>query len=107
MSKKRRQFTPAFKLEVVLEGLRNEKPVAQVCREREITDKLYYKWREQFLEQAPSIFGGNGQEARESAEQAGQIADLERMVGRLTLENEILKKAKSLLSAARPKSGRL
>ncbi|MCB0105465.1 MAG: transposase, partial [Caldilineaceae bacterium] len=96
-----------FKLEVVLEGLRNEKPVAQLCREREITDKLYYKWREQFLEQAPTIFGGTVKQARESAEQAGQIADLERMVGRLTLENEILKKAKSLLSAVRPTSGRL
>ena len=96
-----------FKLEVVLEGLRNEKSVAQLCREREITDKLYYKWREQFLEQAPTILGGNGQQERETAEQAGQIADLERMVGRLTLENEILKKAKSLLSAVRPTSGRL
>ncbi len=107
MSQKRRQFTAEFKLEVVLEGLRNEKSVAQLCRAREITDKLYYKWREQFMEQAPIIFGGNGQQEREAAEQAGQVADLERMVGRLTLENEILKKAKSLLSAIRPQNGRL
>ena len=95
MSKKRRQFTAEFKLEVVLEGLRNEKSVAQLCREREITDKLYYKWREQFLEQAPTIFDGTVKQVRESAEQAGQIADLERIVGRLTLENEILKKPRA------------
>ena len=95
MSKKRRQFTAEFKLEVVLEGLRNEKSVAQLCREREITDKLYYKWREQFLEQAPTIFDVTVKQVRESAEQAGQIADLELIVGRLTLENEILKKPRA------------
>ncbi len=56
MSKKRRQFTAAFKLEVV----RGEKPIAQLCRAREITDKLYYQWREQFLERAPNLFARGG-----------------------------------------------
>ena len=33
MSKQRKVYTPEFKLEVVLEGLRDEKPIAQLCRE--------------------------------------------------------------------------
>lgn len=40
---KRREFSAQFKLETVLEGLRGEKSVAQLCRERDITDSLYDK----------------------------------------------------------------
>ena len=105
MSKKRKVYTPEFKLEVVLEGLRGEKSVAQLCRERQITDGLYYKWREQFLAQAPDIFAANGPSVDEEAQ--AQIVDLERMVGKLALENEILKKAKSLLGGRQASRGRL
>jgi len=53
---KRREFSAQFKLETVLEGLHGEKSVAQICRERDITDSLYYKWREEFMQNAPAIF---------------------------------------------------
>lgn len=105
MSKKRKEYKPDFKLEVVLEGLGSDKPISQLCREKRITDSLYYKWRDQFLAKAPEIFTEPGQTVDEEAQR--QIVDLERMVGKLALENEILKKAKSLLGG-RPKiSGRL
>ena len=42
MSKKRRTFSAQFKLETVLEGVRDEKTVAQICREQDITEALYY-----------------------------------------------------------------
>ena len=41
--KKRRKFSKDFKLDTVMEGLRGEKSIAQICRERDITDSLYYK----------------------------------------------------------------
>jgi transposase len=105
MSKQRKVYTPEFKLEVVLEGLRGEKPIAQLCREKEITDSLYYKWRDQFLAKAPAIFAEPTQNVDEEVQV--QIIDLERMVGKLALENEILKKAKSLLSGRPQTNGRL
>ena len=105
MSKKRKTYTAEFKLDVVLEGLRGEKPVAQLCREKQITDSLYYKWRDQFLAKAPEIFAEPKQSIDEAAQ--AQIVDLERMVGKLALENEILKKAKSLLSGQPRINGRL
>lgn len=105
MSKKRREYTTEFKLEVVLEGLRGEKSVAQLCREKQITDSLYYKWRDQFLAKASEIFVEPKQSADEEAQ--SQIVDLERMVGKLALENEILKKAKCLLSGQPTINGRL
>ena len=93
--KKRRTFNAEFKLDTVMEGVRGEKSIAQICRERGITDSLYYKWREQFVERAAEVF--EDQRSTVQNEKDERIADLERMVGKLAMENEILKKAKSWL----------
>lgn len=105
MSKQRRQHTPEFKVEVVLEGLRGEKSIAEICRKHDITDSLYYSWRDQFLVRAPAIFAEPAQQEKAEAAQAEHIADLERMVGKLALENEVLKKAQPLWGAPRRKNG--
>jgi transposase-like protein len=94
MSKQRRTFDARFKLETVLEGLRSEKPIVQIGRERNIKDSLYYQLREQFEQHASAIFGASAPD-RPVQEQEIRIAELERMVGRLTLENEVPKKAQS------------
>lgn len=91
MRRQRRRLSAQFKLETVLEGLRGEKPIDQMCRERNITDSLYYKWRDQFTQQAATAFGEAGPDRR-YLEQEARIAELERMVGRLALKNEALKK---------------
>lgn len=104
MSKERRSYSAQFKLEMVLEGLRGEKSVAQLCRERGIKDSLYYKWREQFMSQAPGIF----EDKRNPSVNEGnseRIAELERMVGRLAVENDILKKASSIWEVHRRRNG--
>ena len=94
-SKKRRTYSAEFKLDTVMEGLQGKKTIAQICRERGIKDTLYYKWRDIFLERAAEIFASPG--SSEKQEKAEQIAELERMIGKLAMENEILKKAKSWL----------
>jgi len=104
MSKQRRVYSAEFKLEAVLEGLRGEKPIAQICRERSIKDTLYYKWREQFQRRAAEIFVDGGRQQVDEAQEA-QIAELERAVGRLTLENEALKKAQRWSSARSARNG--
>ena len=105
MGKKRRTFSAEFKLDTVMEGVRGEKTVAQICRERQISESLYYTWREAFLERATGIF--EDKRSRPDKDEKEQlIAELERMVGRLTMENEILKKAKSWLDTQRGKNGR-
>lgn len=98
MSQKRRTYSANFKFEAVLELLRGNKPVAQLCRERGIRDTLLYKWRDAFLERAPGVFANH---QRHDDGQAARIAELERMVGRLAVENDILKKADSLLGQMR------
>ena len=101
---KRRTFSPELKVEAVLELLRGEKSVAQICRERAISESLLYKWRDAFFERAPSIFAD--QRSSTNDPQAEHIAELERLVGRQAMEIEVLKKARSLLGAAPRKNGR-
>ena len=103
-TKKRRAFTADFKLDTVMEGFQGEKSISQICRERNITDSLYYKWRDTFLEQAEDIFKDRRSTNATGAED--RIAELERMIGRLTMENDILKKAKSWLGTTRRSNGR-
>jgi len=103
---KRRTFTPDFKLDAVLDMVRGEKTVAQICRERDITESLLYKWRDAFFERAPHVFADQRSSGNSRDPQADRIAELERMVGRLTMEIEVLKKARSLLVSTAKPNGR-
>lgn len=105
MARKQRQFTAQFKLETVLEVVRQEKSIAQICRDRQVTDSLVYKWRQEFLEKAASLFESKQTAASTQADQAERIAELERLVGQLTMENALLKKGSSWLEAARRRNG--
>lgn len=90
----RRQFTAEFKAQRVLEVLSGRKTAAAVCREYLLKPDLLTRWKADFVTHAAVVFAGN--EASQQAEQ--RIAELERMVGRLTVELEVAKKA-VLLSA--------
>lgn len=104
MAKKRRTYSAEFKLDTVMEGLRGEKKISEICRERGISEALYYQWKERFQERATDIFADErGKKTDDSSE--AQIAELERMVGRLTMQVDILKKARSWLDTQREKNG--
>ncbi len=105
MARKQRQFTAEFKFEIVMEVLRGEKPIAQICRERQVTDSLVYKWRQEFLEKAPGLFESKQTAASTRSDQGERIAELERLVGQLSMENALLKKGRSWLEAARRRNG--
>ena len=99
---KRRTFTPEFKAQVVLEVLTGAKSAAQVCREQQLKDTVLSRWKRAFIERSPQVFEGGKEREREDE----RVAELERMVGRLTMELEIAKKASLLLPSRRDGSGR-
>jgi len=105
MAQKRRKFSAEFKLDTVMEGLRGQKGIAQICRERDITEPLYYKWKQRFEERVLEIFEDERQRKPVGDHDVQRIAELERMVGRLTMEVEILKKAKTWLDTHRARNG--
>ena len=90
---KRRTFTPEFKARVVLEMLVEGKRLAQASREYGIKDTVLSRWKQEFIERSPSVFErGQGQD-----ESQARIAELERLVGRLTLELDAAKKLSKYL----------
>jgi transposase len=99
---KRRSFKPELKAKVVLEVLTGAKSTAQVCREHSIKEQLVTRWKKQFLQSASLIF----QQEQHQDLQQERIAELERMVGRLTMEVEIAKKASHLLGQPSNRNGR-
>jgi len=64
-----------------------------------------YKWRQEFLGKASGLFESKIAAASVQNEQAERIAELERLVGQLSLENSLLKKGSSWLEAARRRNG--
>lgn len=99
---KHRTFKPEFKARVILQLLAGEKSAAQICRQHRLSDQLLANWKKQFLENADSIFD----RVRGASVEQERIAELERMVGRLTMELEAAKKASLLLTPRSQRNGR-
>ncbi len=87
-SRRYRKFTAQQKTELVLASLRGPKPLADLCREHEISESLLRKWREQVLAAGAERLSGKA-ERSEADELRRQIARLERTLGRKTMEAEI------------------
>lgn len=99
---RRRTFKPEFKARVVLEDLTGVKSGAEICREHRLSPQVLSRWKTEFLERAPEIFATE----RGRGDEHERLAELERMVGRLTMELEVSKKASSILSSLSSRNGR-
>lgn len=103
MSKsKRRMFTAEFKAQVVLEELTGVKDKAEICREYRLHPQVFSRWREEFLERSSEIFATQSSRGDEQE----RIAELERIVGRLTVELEAAKKVSNVLTSLSARNGR-
>jgi transposase len=87
--KKYRTWTVQQKLEIVLAGLRGEVSVAEVCQEHQLSEMLFYTWREKLLEGGAECLAGK-EERTELVELRRRVRDLERTLGRKIYELEIL-----------------
>jgi len=86
--KTRRQFSREFKVQVIWE-IEAGKTVAQAAREHQLRPNLIGRWQKQHAEYGQRSFAGAGHAYTESA----KVAELERKVGQLTMEADLLKKA--------------
>ena len=84
----RRKFSPEFKAKVVLELISGTKGLMQASREYGIKDSVLSRWKQEFLERAPQVFA----QPKAKDPQEERIAELERMVGRMTLQLDMAKK---------------
>jgi transposase len=87
MGLKRRQFSREFKM-ILIREIELGKPLSRVARENEISPNVLLRWKQEFRTYGDESFGGNGRMYKNEA----VIAELERKIGQLTLENDLLKK---------------
>ena len=91
----RRQFSAEEKI-LVLEGLRGEESIAELCRRAGIASSMYYGWSKDFLEAGKKRLAGDTARAAtpdEVKELRREASALKEVVADLTLENRLLKKS--------------
>ena len=94
--KTRRRYSAEDKIRVVLEGLRGEYSIAELCRREGIAQSQYYSWSKEFLEAGKKRLAGDTQRQADTGEVKdlrAQAQDLKEVVAELTLENRLLKKS--------------
>src|SRR5476649_350114 len=92
----RKQYSAEEKIRIVLEGLRGEDSIAELCRREGIAQNLYYRWSKDFLEAGKKRLAGDTARAATSDEVIGlrrEATALKEVVADLTLENRLLKKS--------------
>src|SRR5918995_7276337 len=92
----RRQFSAEEKIRIVLQGLRGEDSIAELCRRERIAQNLYYRWSKEFLQAGKQRLAGDTARAATSDEVRDlrrEASALKEVVAELTLENRLLKKS--------------
>lgn len=108
MSSTRRRFSKELKLKVV-HAYELGSSVASLTREYDIHANLVYKWMQEYRNNPSGAFRGSSDAVSDTQASEKRIAELEQMVGRLTMEAEFLKKAlkhaETVLSSKTPTNG--
>jgi transposase len=92
----RRHFSAEDKIRIVLDGLRGDDSIAELCRKEGIAQSLYYVWSKEFLEAGKRRLAGDTARAATTDEVKAlrrEAGALKECVADLTLENRLLKKS--------------
>ncbi len=92
----RKQYSAEEKIVLVLDGLRGEETIAELCRRESIAQSIYYKWSKEFLEAGKRRLAGDAARAASTGEVTAlrrEARDLKEVVAEQTLELRLLKKA--------------
>src|SRR5271156_1486862 len=91
----RKQYSAEEKIRIVLDGLRGEHSIAELCRREGIAEGLYYSWSKEFLEAGKRRLAGDGARAATSSEVKDlrrEARELKEVVAEQALELRLLKK---------------
>ena len=92
----RRHYSAEEKIRIVLEGLRGEDSIAELCRREGINSNVYYRWSKEFLEAGKKrLSGDTAREATsdEVKQLRSEATDLKETLAELVMENRLLKKS--------------
>jgi transposase-like protein len=100
MSIHRRKYSKEFKMEMVEAALSGQSPLV-IGKENNLAPNLISRWKKQYLD---GKFHGNSQNDTELRKLKIKVCELEQMVGKLTMENYILKKEKEFIAQVKKES---
>jgi transposase len=92
----RKQYSAEEKIRIVLDGLRGEETIAELCRREGIAQSIYYKWSKEFLEVGKRRLAGDTARAASTGEVTAlrrEARELKEVVAEQTLELRLLKKS--------------
>ena len=86
----RRKFTAAFKAKVAVEAIKNQKTLAELSSQFEVSSVMISKWKSEFLENMSSVFEKDN---KKKNEENIDVEMLYAQIGQLKVENDFLKKS--------------
>jgi transposase len=92
----RKHHSAEEKIRIVLDGLRGEYSIAELCRREGIAESLYYSWSKEFLEAGKRRLAGDTSRAATTGEVTAlrrEVRDMKVLAADLALENRLLKKS--------------
>jgi transposase len=92
----RRKYSSEEKIRIVIEGMRGETSIAELCRREGIAQNLYYRWSKDFMESGRKRLDGDTMREANTTEVDGlrkENTQLKEVVAELLLQNRILKKS--------------
>jgi transposase len=92
---KRRKWTAADKLRIVLAGMQPNLEVSELCRREGINPTQYYGWKKQLLSSAAKVFEERGNKSAVEERQAALLRRKNEVIAEITAENLELKKGLS------------
>ena len=109
----RKKYSSEEKIRIVLEGMRGEESIAELCRREGLKQNVYYRWSKEFLEAGKQRLAGDIKREATSTEVTDlkkENDQLKRLVADIMLKNDVLKKSvlglESTWEANEPVSGR-
>jgi transposase len=92
----RKKYSAEEKIRIVLEGMRGEESIAELCRKEGLNPNVYYRWSKDFLEAGKKRLSGDSvREATsdEVKELRAETSALKETLGEVVMENRLLKKS--------------
>jgi len=91
---KKRNWKIEEKLSIVLQGIKNQKTITEICSENKISQSQYYKWRDRFLEGGKKAL--SNRKMKDNRKEV-EIEQLQKLIGKQAIQIEILKKTEELM----------
>ncbi len=94
---KHKQYTAEFKFKVVMESFQRDTTIEAVCRKFDVPSSVVSRWRQEFQQNGQEVFEGKRKKSERDQAPGESPEQLKQLIGELTVQNELLKKARGLL----------